>query len=502
MAYYSDPNMQDDQLEGQGVNLSGGQGASLDAGVPGAQGGTAKKADNPGNFVGLNQYLSANRNQANQFGEKVASGVENKINTANQNISGLQNQFKSEADKGLIQGFQGAKDEASNIVNKAATGGINELPDTNSQSRFGQIANANYSGPKNVQEANSVYNPVYQSVQEAQRLADLSKSEGGSKELVKDFSNKNKQYTSGANRLDSYLLNTQENKQKIQDAQKNAGLLQPGLAQAVEGSNQYAKSLQDQTNALKNDVRNLFQNTAMGKRASVDQDLAAQKAKVDADNARIRELSSILGDTSDKGSVSLTPEQMKLLGLRENQNLYGALNKAPNYYLGSESAFDPNAAISKEEQARLQALSGLAGTYGANFSNPYGQKDLAGTYQYSNPLEAAKAKLAAEIDRGESTFNSQFDNKAALNDYYARSGISPTTGKDTLLQDIGIGRNTISKAPSSFYDIESHKIPQFLDAGVSDATTGFYGQHAKDLQRLLDSWKESRGYNDRVNVKK
>ena len=43
MAYYSDPNMEEDQLEGQGVNLGGGQGASLDAGTPGAQGGTQRK---------------------------------------------------------------------------------------------------------------------------------------------------------------------------------------------------------------------------------------------------------------------------------------------------------------------------------------------------------------------------------------------------------------------------------------------------------------------------
>lgn len=469
MAFYDQEEENFELDPNQGFQI-GGPAGSFSAGAPGgASAGGGKSPDKPGNFVGIKQYLDANKNQANQFGEQVGGKISSAIEGAQGQVSGLQNQFKDVANQGLIKGFETAQNEATGITNKAATGGPGELPTMEEKSRFGEIANAQYKGPKSVQET-EVYNPVYQSVQEAQKLADLSKSEEGSQELARSVASKQSPYTTGAARLDSYLLNTDENKQRLENARKNAEMLQPSLNEAVASSNQFAKGLQTQTDELRNNVRNLFSNTAMGKRAGVQSALDQQKAAIEANNQKIQQYRNLLADTSDAGSIGLTPAQMQELGLQENQRLYGALNTDPNAFLPGEQVFDPNTAIAREEQARLAALAELAGTYGGDFANPYTQTELAGTFGGLSKIDPSK--LQSEISKRQQSYQQSYSN-------------------DRLRGELGI-TNPSNPGYTPEY-LENVLIPLYAQSG-----SGAGQQVARQYQNALNNWKNRFNFNDIV----
>ncbi len=472
MAYYNEEEDEFNPEEGQGVNLGGGQAATLDVGTGAGSGSSPQKGDNPGNFVGLKTYLEANKNQANKFGEKVAGGVSNKINEAQTGINNFGSQFENEAKGGLISGFDNAKNEAQQITNKAATGGLGALPTDQEKNRFGQIVNAQYSGPKAAQESQS-YNPVRQSITEAQKLADLSASESGSQELVKNFANKDKDYTQGSSRLDSYLMNTDENKQRLADARVGASALNPALAQSEAKAGEYANKLQADTNTLKTGARDLLANTAMGKKASVQSDLAKQAQEAQARNAQLQQYRGVLADESDGDNLTLDSEQLAALGLDEGMQLFGSLKKDPNYYLPQEEVFDQNKAISKDEQARLAALAGLSGTYGGEFTNPYGQSELAGTYE---PTKFDAKELGSKIKGEAAELQKQYDN------FYKTDKIS------------GIGDN---KTPEY---IEKYSIPRAEHQARLSNTYGAWNV-VKELKKSVEEWRKSRKIENSVKKK-
>ncbi len=470
MAYYNE-NEDEEQSPEQGFQI-GGQAGSLSpgSGVPGGSS-SSPKGDNPGNFVGLKTYLDANKNQANKFGEKVAEGVSNKISEAQTGINNFGGQFENEAKSGLIQGFDTAKNEAGQITNKAATGALDALPNDQEKNRFGQIVNAQYSGPKTAQDSQS-FNPVRQSVMEAQKLADLSKNEAGSQELVKNFANKEKDYTQGSNRLDSYLMNTQENKQRLENARQNAASLQPGLAQAETNANTLAGKLQSDTEALKSEARKLLEGTSLSKKGNVQAELENIQKQIEANNKKAAQYRNLLSDQSDKGNLALTDEMMNELGLQEGQRLYGALNSDPNQFIGNDIVFDPNAAISKEDQARLNALSQLSQTYGGNFTNPYSMSTTAGTQNLASPTSDVKSKLLAEVAKREKAFNDAMSNKE-----YGQYALRPGEGSksyDDLIKQYANERDYFKGRGNSSWQTFQDRIDQ------------------------LEKWREKYGYSDKV----
>lgn len=470
MAYY---NEEEDEFNpesgGQGVNLGNGPSSTLDVGSGAGSQSSSPKGDNPGNFVGLKTYLDANKNQANKFGEKVAGGVSNKINEAQSGINNFGNQFEQEARGGLIQGFDTAKDEAGQITNKAATGGLNALPTDQEKNRFGQIVNAQYSGPKTAQESKN-YNPVRQSVMDAQKLADLSASESGSQELVKQFANKDKDYTQGASRLDSYLMQSDENKNRLAQARTGASALNPALQQSETKAGEYANKLQADTNQLKTGARDLLANTAMGKKASVQEQLSKQAQEAQLRNAQLQQYRNVLMDESDGDNLTLDSDQLAALGLSDGMQLFGSLKKDPNYYLPQEEVFDQNKAISREEQARLSALAGLSGTYGGGFTNPYGQSELAGTYQ---PTKFDPKELGSKIASEAQELQKQYEN------FYKTDKIG------------GVGGN---KTPEY---IENYEIPRALHQAKLNNTYGSWNV-VRELQKSLEDWKASRKIDNKI----
>ena len=471
MAFYNNQEDENELQDGQ-PGAPSGQSASLQGGAPGAQSGGGSRPDNPGNFVGITDYLKANQNQAGKLGDQVGGKITSSISDANTGLNNAGSQFNQAASQGVIQGLGTASQDATGIVNRADTSGkLNEGDAT----RFNQISNASYSGPKNLADKQEIYQPAFKAYNDAQRLASLSENESGSQELVKDFANKDKNYTKGANRLDSYLLNTQDNRNKLLSARDSAKDLAPKLKQTEDSASAFATGLSNQSNQAKATARDLLASTSMARRAATDSRLNSLKSLVDKKNSNISELTQVFGDQSDGGSASFTPEQLNLLGLSDNQQLFGALNTGASDLLPQLNPFDANTAISKEEQSRMASLAELSNQYGGGFSNPYTMGDLAGTGVYDTGFD--NSKLQSKVAAGKKTYDDAFDN----NKYFVPFGAP--------------GVNAPGDYSATMKQLHDGIIPYWQGQGARGQSI------AAGLAKTIEDFKKDFKYNDRAKKK-
>lgn len=483
MAFY-----REEEFDGEGNLVEGEQigfkpggssaflGGSGEGGALPAAKGAPGQPDNPGNFVGLHEYLKANKTQADQYGQRVAGAVGDSISQAEENIGGLVSSFQGVADEGLISNFDTAEEEGTGIINTASTGGAQNQINEDQTSRFGDIANAQYTGPQTVEET-EVFNPVAQSVRDAQNLANLSATEGGSQQLAREVSDPDRRYTQGSSRLDSYMLNSPENRERLAQARQGAEALTGGLEGASGEAQAYAQGLEQQTNELREKIRSLLGNTAMANSGAVQNEIAALESQVNENNQIISDLEDSFSQSEGTDILSLTPAQMELLGLQEGQGLYGANFQNYSSMLPGQVAFDPNQALSQDQYAQLNALAGLAGTYGGEFTNPYaGAGDLAGGVDYTQPVDFSGVQTS--VGEAKSDYDKKYE--------------TPTNFFNSL-------NRTRGASPKQVQQMIDELTKQWINPRSSkQVQQRMYNQHVMPLKKMLDAWKASQGGNQRV----
>lgn len=404
MAFYDDQddiNSQDPNAQQQPQQTSGqssiisGQGGSPGQGSQGAASANTNTPDNPGNFVGIKQYLDANKSQSSKLGDQVSGQIQNTIQGAHQDVDALSSKFRQEADSGQIANIQNAVNEAKGITDTAATGNAGAVSQDQTQ-RFGEIANAQYQGPNALIETD-LYEPTYAKIKQAQSYSDLSKDESGSQQLLKDiYKDQGTNYTSGQNRLDSYLLNSQENRQKLSDARVDAGNLEQDFANADLEAAQYAANQKALADSTREAARQNLISTQTDRNSQIEAELNA----ISKDwKSEYNEYLNLLKNSNNGQNLQLTDEQAARLGVDKGQRIYNLLNsKAGNtaeQYLTMQE-FDPNKVISKDQQAQLAALDQLAGTFGGALQNKYTQANLAETLDKATAFAADKFGLSAK----------------------------------------------------------------------------------------------------------
>lgn len=392
MAYYAgdeedekqqDPNAQTAVQTSAPDAIISGQGSS----APAPQGQAPGTPDKSSNFVGIKQYLDANKQQSAKLGDQVAGKVQGTIQDASNSINSLGDAFKTKANAGQISNIGNAQNDANSITQAAATNGNLSQDQKN---RFGEVSNAQYTGPNSLIDDTEDYQPAEQKLLDAQNEADLSKTETGNQQLLRQTYNTNPNYTVGANRFDSYLLNSDDNKQKLADARTNASGLQGQLDTQTQSAADYAaqqKTLADQIRAATQ--KNLGQ-TQTQRNTDVQNELDAMSGHWNDD---YNHYLSLLQNSGGGTNLQLTPEESQKLGIDVGSRLFNVLDPAkgnsPSQYL-TQQAFDPNKSISKEEQAELSALDELANMYGGPLLNKHTQADLAGTQTPDQAFDASK----------------------------------------------------------------------------------------------------------------
>lgn len=351
MAYYFDeednPNNQQTSVEAskQSSVLPNGQIAPETAAAGTATANNART--NPGNFVGISQYLDANKPQAQKLANQVAGEVTDAANTARNDLTAK------------VANTQ--KDIAANTINYDQ-GAIDQLNQDASKADFNKIQgmkNATYAGPDSLGSIDSLAN--------AQQAAKNVDTEAGRNQLVGNLY-QNKPLKKGAQLFDNLLLQSAPGSQKtLQDAKRQADI--SGLE----------KNLADQQAIIAgqvNDARTTTANTARDTGTAITK---AQQAFETALNGRVKQQQQAAAESAQATLDRLTGklpqnsltggQDLSLLGI--NQDQYERLLK------GIQGGYvDPNAlgavirdpsninagnVASAEDYARYNVLKQLAG---------------------------------------------------------------------------------------------------------------------------------------------
>ncbi len=400
MAFYQDEEDKQDPNT-QGAAQQGPTGSGIITGTEGSGTSGAQSApssaptaapDKPGNFVGLKDYLNANRVQSQKLGDQVAGNLNQNTSEASQALGGAQGAFDQKVKGGQIAGFEGAQEEGKGLINNAATQGKTSAQDA---ARFGEITNAQYKGPNTLAEAADVYQPLSDKVNKANTQAGLTNTEEGKQTLLRGM-NQSPNYTQGSQRFDSYLLNDPNNRSKLEQARTGAGALQGQLTEQEQMAAQKAQSAQAQAKATADAVRSAFgrfddpstpENEAAG--ATGDYQKTIQKQLQDAQTYG-------QGLTSRVNSGGLTTDDLQKMGL-QNLPTYGVDFK--NYY--QENNPTDAGVTTPEEKAKYDALSQLGGLQGGMY-NGAGAGDF-GNYSPGANKDAFNQAVGAQRDLYEKT---------------------------------------------------------------------------------------------------
>lgn len=379
MAFYNELDDQDEQqVQEQGPVTTGqasgiiGTGTSSDSKVPQAGASVGKSAASSApTFAGINDYLRANKTQAEKLGQNVANTVSNQANEARQSVGNLQN-AASEQIKPVSQLDEG-------IFNTIQTGAETLTPEQRQQVK--SVVNYQYSGPTDYTQLGDAYSNAANSVKNATQVLQNTQTEEGRVNLLSQLNGGRR--TQGVNTFDAALLSAGGGRQELENvANQNKDLQDLFNTTTSNITNQIGRL--DDPNTPENEATGVMGQSQMQSQAAkkaVQDALAAWTASFNpkvqtTQQDLIDKQNRIAQDLAGTDRYALTDETLQLLGLEEGMNTYGVdLNR----FLQQADPSQINAAnvASAEDYARYLALADLGGI------NPTilqaGNEALAGT---------------------------------------------------------------------------------------------------------------------------
>jgi len=244
-----------------------------------------------GTFANLKSYLQAAQGGGQQRVAQAATQQVQRLGTgAQKGIQQAQETFGKRMEAGSLANIGTAQQEASDII-KAARGVTYQAPvqqqatvqaqsaeapatieqpattpqpvqpqqyfTPEQQQRFAEIINARYQGPESLQQA-GLYEQAAKKARTAQEAAQLTQTAGGREQLLRDVFGRNRDYSRGASKLDTILLNASNegirqlqeqakpgltSQQALQEAQNLTANLAGQRAEAIEKVRTGAKEL-------------------------------------------------------------------------------------------------------------------------------------------------------------------------------------------------------------------------------------------------------------------
>ncbi len=399
------------QEQGQGgQQISSGASGVITGGSQNTQAGqgSSKGPSRSGAFTNLNAYLNANKEQATQLGQNVASNVSNQAEQAKTQLSQTQDQFKNQADQNSVNRNQ-------NLVNQAVSDPTKFVQDQNNVNEFTKIRDAQYKGPAGIQDVQN-YGQASQQVNKANQAVENTKSEAGRFTLIQDqFKKPN--YTRGQQKLDQlFLQNDTGSRSAFENVQQRYSGLMAQLNQAQTQSQEYAAARKAETEAARNDARTALgqlddpstpENEAAGAMGAFQTDLqgrtqAMRNKEQDAYNR-------LVAATSGTGDLELDADTMERLGLTEGQRLFNVdLSRvAPQY---NPNSINDQTVASADDYAKYSALAKLAGIDPTYLSN----RQLAGT---AGGAQVDKDLLKRSIESAQTQFDELANNPNGIGDW-------------------------------------------------------------------------------------
>ncbi len=314
---------------------------------------TPTASNSSGNFTNLQSYLNENPDAGNQVAGTITNAVNNNNTQANNAITSGVQQFNTDVTNGTAKLDQNLVSTA--LADPTAfTSGSNGAANT---AAFQAQLNPTYSGPTSLQNDAAVFNPINQSVTNAQQYGGQVGSAGGREALLSSLAAPGTQLTQGNLGLDNFFVqssptamnslnNTNTNlSATLNTAQNNAlGTVAQGQANtAAVGANVLGQANAAQTgiqNTVNSQVSNL-QGQAAQNAAAINQALATNAA--------------------------LTPAQVASMGLTQAQ--WTALQSLATQYQNDLGTPNNLMTLGAQQLMGMNAGSALIPTTGAQVQN-------------------------------------------------------------------------------------------------------------------------------------
>jgi len=394
MAFYNGIE-EEDEDEGTGQTV-GPESAALGAGAVNAEPGGSGAASKPEPFVGISQYINANKPQAEKLAGQVVSNVDGKAAGVETAIGSAQNSFNQAADSQKVE----ADDD---LFSQVKTNATSVVGDQNKVNSFTKLRDASYSGPQSIQDMDqgNAWGGIQSAIQKAKQAKDLTNTEEGRMGLIKEISN-NPRQSQGGLIFDNLLLQSDPNAAKrLQDAGASLNTVDERLA----GANQTAAEKAASIKAQNQGVSQLAKGALTEGYAGLGNDLASRESMADLEQqGQVKYLKQAIQNGT------LTPEMLAQLKMTAKDNTYGAdLSKFINY----TDTVDKYSVANQDDIARQSALKSLAG------DNSLGDDFLSAARKLGEKGENFQTDLAgygASKDANLSAYNSAMNDTSVLAD--------------------------------------------------------------------------------------
>ena len=319
-----------------------------------------KPVSSSGSWTNLNQFLDANKDQANEMGSQIVNGV----------------QTVAENAKNSIDSFAAEKSNLGAVDTNRYLGDPTKNTDNDIKDYQNLKLNGGYTGPdditgtKNFADASKYTTDAFQKVQNAG-------TEEGRIQLLQD-QYKRPTYTRGSQVLDSVLLqgNTQS-KQSLNDINQKysglQGLLDSTAADVGNSINGSKKQAFNNKNSILKDEASAWDNLVNPiKQRATDQN---------ANNKGV--INRVSGDITDN---ILNDESLNLLGLTTGQRIYDM--NIGNYLTTDNTQVGLDNAANADERVKYLALQKLA--------NDSSRTELTANGKQINAVKFDKARFDSD----------------------------------------------------------------------------------------------------------
>jgi len=344
-----------------------------------------------GMFTNIQNYISKNQPQGAKMADAASKSMEQTAQAVQGKADQVNKNFQAAATASAPKNLNTAVDTVSNVANVAAgyydnvdrdnfqtpeVVGNNYDPinfDTSRDDEIYDILNMQYKGPTDLRSIQG-YGDASNEAAKAQQLMNTVRS-GDRGQLLKQTFGQNQDYTSGQRNLDDLVLG--KNIAQVQDTVQQLGPMSGVLDQAQQQASAFAQERADEILGVRDQSRGALQQIAELRAAEVDKRLSQT---VKNWNEMPEYMRGILRNQT--GGATLTDQEMALLGLNVDQNLYNSLNSLTgttnpntkvmgirrdndkiNEFIQSSGPADRQALTEKREfdqLSRLQALTNLA----------------------------------------------------------------------------------------------------------------------------------------------
>lgn len=380
MAFYDEEEEQEaggpQQLSAQSgdVGSGGGMGAS---GAP--VGAEAPKAQE--NFVGISQYLNANKPQSEKLAGQVAGNIEEKAKGFETALGGAKSSFDEQADKQKVVGDDALFGQVKSNAEK--------LGDEQKGS-FAKMRDAQYQGPNSL-EATDSWAGLQSSLKKAQDAGKAASSEEGRMGLIKEISN-NPRQSQGALTFDNLLLQNNPNAAaKLKQAADPISGFGDKINEANLGAANKAK-----------DIAGINQKTRDAARGSLAEGYGALKSSLAgreaAEDAKQQDQFKNIQKQLAQGSAS--NDLLAQLGLTGDMSTYGI---SPSDFLSYVDGANTASVAGKDDLARQQVLRELAGS-ALDLGNPLIEGELG---KLQNPYAFNSSGFTGAVGAKEAEFQNQ-----------------------------------------------------------------------------------------------